>query len=117
MIDTPLLGPSALHRGKREKYCDLVSDGHNYIDKNFSHEYQINDSTGLVQVYQSTQGEIECLEIDLSFTVLKNSNLKFTPILLGTGSYKITFTFFLEENAQSHHQRSLCTRRYSGMRH
>lgn len=99
MIDIPLFGPSALHRGKREKYCDLVSDGHNYIDKNFSHEYQINDSTRLVQVYQSAQDE--CLEIDLSFTVLKDANLEFTPIILGFGSYKITLTFFLEENAQA----------------
>ncbi|CAN5168357.1 hypothetical protein BH09DEP1_BH09DEP1_3310 [soil metagenome] len=71
-----------------------------YIGTNFTHEYAISDSVQIVHVYESSQSS--CLEIDLIFTVLKKGNLEFTPIIFGDGSYQITLTFVLEEDAQAH---------------
>lgn len=83
-------------------------------------EYTILKETNLVQLYQSAPDE--CLEIDLSFEIAKEGLLYFTPIIMGSGSYKITLTFILEENAQvlvkgtyalAHNQRcDLFTRQY-----
>lgn len=71
----------------------------NHIKENYTYKYFIADAMNLVHVYQSAQGE--SLEIDLSFTVAKNEMLNFTPVIMGSGSYKITLTFILEENAQA----------------
>lgn len=71
----------------------------NHIEKNYAHEYSIIRETDLVHVYESKKDE--CLEIDLSFAIAKNEMLNFTPVIMGSGSYKITLTFILEENAQA----------------
>lgn len=67
------------------------------IEKNYIREYSITNVTNVVHVYHAAQNE--CLEIDLTFTVA--GNLEFTPVILGDGSYNITFTFILEDTAQA----------------
>lgn len=62
-------------------------------------EYTIVNAAQIVHLYENT--EHECMEIDLTFTVSKDRRLEFTPIIMGTSSYKITLTLILEENAQA----------------
>jgi Fe-S cluster assembly scaffold protein SufB len=69
------------------------------LNKNYTHEYTILNAEHIVHVYESMAHE--CLEIDLTFAITKEGLLYFTPIIIGNGSYKITLTFLLEDNAQA----------------
>lgn len=70
-----------------------------HFNADHRYEYTIENVAQVVHVYENT--EHECMEIDLTFVVAKEGRLKFTPIILGTRSYKITLTFILEENAEA----------------
>lgn len=70
-----------------------------HIHGDFTQKYTVLDTMQLVQVYDSNRNE--CFEIDLSFVLEKNSALHFTPIIMGSSSYKITITVILEDNAHA----------------
>ena len=70
-----------------------------HFNADHTQEYTILNAAHVVHVYENTGHE--CMEIDLTFAVAKDRRLEFTPIILGTGSYKITLTFILEENAEA----------------
>lgn len=70
-----------------------------HIDTNMAGEYPVSDTTALVHVYESKPGQL--LEIDITYQLNKHSVLEFTPIFMGHGSYKICYTFILDQNAQA----------------
>ena len=65
-----------------------------HFNADHRYEYTIENVAQVVHVYENA--EHECMEIDLTFVVAKEGRLKFTPIILGTRSYKITLTFMIE---------------------
>lgn len=70
-----------------------------HIDTPISATYSICDAVQLVHVYESKAGEL--LDIDITLAVNKNSMLEFSPIIMGHGSYRMSFTFILEDHAQA----------------
>lgn len=70
-----------------------------YFSRNHTQEYTCTGMEKQIHIFDSLQNE--CIEIDFTFYVSKNSNLIFTPIIIGNRSYNLTFTFILEDNAQA----------------